>query len=137
MRMVYLVYQAITCQSKTYYIILVPKLERLYQFNALDYVLASIPNSISASLIGTIYERNNDYIVYKDIATVNQFPTSKRPISGIELYDQVQPDRMSLLYIIIKVTTHIEMSRVRLDSNVGCIFTKNQLTYQRQHCCDI
>ena len=66
---------------------LVTKLERLYQYIALDHVLESVPNSIGASIKMPNYQRNNEYIVYKNIETVNTLIAENKAISGIEIND--------------------------------------------------
>ena len=64
---------------------LVTKLERLYQGAAIDYVLTSIPDESNFIPSVPAYERNSDFLVYKNIISVNQLIERNDPISGIEL----------------------------------------------------
>ena len=64
---------------------LVTKLERLYQFAAIDYMLQSIPNRIISGNFDKSYDRNSDFIIYKNLETVNQKILGKDPISGIQI----------------------------------------------------
>ena len=65
---------------------LLTKLERLYQANAIDYVQDSLFQNDDTLPLVPIHERNNDFIVYKNIDIVKQSIAKNEPISGIELW---------------------------------------------------
>ena len=81
---------------------LVTKLERLYQDIALDYVLESIPNSVNAQLSGPTYERNNDFLVYKDLDTLNQLILRNEPISGIVIGCDTRSEQNHRPCVVVK-----------------------------------
>ena len=83
---------------------LVTKLERLFQHIALDYVLESIPNSVSAQLSAPSYDRNNDFLIYKDIDTLNQLISKNEPISGIVINCNSQPEQRYKYCVVVKNT---------------------------------
>lgn len=64
---------------------LVTKLERLYQAEAIDYVQTSLFDDEDVFSLDTVYERNNDFIVYKDLSIVNELITNGEPFSGIHM----------------------------------------------------
>ena len=64
---------------------LVTKLERLYQAASIDYVQQSMPVDDEKVPCMTVYERNSDFLIYKNVELVNQMITAGEPISGIEL----------------------------------------------------
>ena len=81
---------------------LVTKVERLYQSIALDHVLETIPNRVSQNIINSTYERNNEFIVYKDIESVNKHLNDKKPISGIEICIQQETNTMQSFCVVLK-----------------------------------
>ena len=80
---------------------LVTKLERLYQFAAIDYVLQSIPDDVESDILPKKYHRTYDYIIYKDIDAVNQLLVHKKPISGIELSSAIEFDHNQHRFCVI------------------------------------
>ena len=84
---------------------LLTKLERLYQFIALDYVIESIPNGIGASISEPNYERYTDFIIYKNLETVNKLLAENKPISGIELNVTSLTNNTNSFCVVIK-TAH-------------------------------
>jgi hypothetical protein len=64
---------------------LVTKLERLYQFAAIDYMLESIPDRVISGKLDKSYDRTNDFMIYKNLETVNQLLLNKAPVSGIQI----------------------------------------------------
>ena len=64
---------------------LVTKLERLYQAEAIDYVQESLYDEQDGLSVEPMYERNSDFLVYKDISIVNELIAHGEPISGIHM----------------------------------------------------
>ena len=99
---------------------LVTKLERLYQHIALDYILETIPNSVMAKLKGPTYERNCDFLVYKDVEAVNALISKNQPLSGIEIRIVTNAGERNKFCIVVK---HMEDSyncyEIIFDSDNG------------------
>ena len=102
---------------------LVTKLERLYQYAAIDYVLQSIPNRfLSGNLVKT-YERNCNYIIYKSLDSVNQLMADRSPISGIQLSSINNSEQNTdQYYVVIKDTNNsLKCVKFQFKESVGRI----------------
>ena len=98
---------------------LLTKVERLYQLNALDYVIRTIPNSMSAQINTSVHERNSDFIIYKDIATVNDLIRNKTPISGIELSRPNNTDVSLFCFVVKAINSSVVCHKFEFDENFG------------------
>jgi hypothetical protein len=98
---------------------LLTKVERLYQHNALDYVIHSIPNSMSCHTMESTHERNSDFIIYKDIATVNELIRNNTPISGIELLESSNTDMHRFCFVVKSINATVICHKFEFGEDIG------------------
>ena len=98
---------------------LVTKLERLYQLDAIDYVQQSLHNDDSHDSFMPNYERNSDFIVYKNVTIINQLISSGDPISGVHISNNDDDNTTSFCVAVSTTNTNINCYEIQFGSQKG------------------